>query len=113
MLANRNSFSFKLEIVFSLKIFDLHRHLEKKATAIISSTPVKTVLVAAAALLDDQGRVLLARRPPGKSMAGLYEFPGGKAESGETLEGCLARELREELAGSDFKLSANPLVEAA
>ena len=56
-----------------------------------------TVLVAAAALVDVDGRVLLAKRPAGKQLAGLWEFPGGKVEAGETPEGCLIRELHEEL----------------
>ncbi len=56
------------------------------------------VLVAAAALVDADGRVLLARRPRGKPMAGLWEFPGGKIGAGETPEAALVRELREELA---------------
>ena len=55
------------------------------------------VLVAAAALVDADGRVLIARRPPGKAMAGLWEFPGGKLAPGETPERALIRELREEL----------------
>jgi len=55
------------------------------------------VLVAAAALVDADGRVLLAQRPPGKSMAGLWEFPGGKVNAGETPEAALIRELTEEL----------------
>ena len=55
------------------------------------------VLVAAAALVDADGRVLLAQRPPGKSMAGLWEFPGGKVNTGETPEAALIRELTEEL----------------
>src|ERR1700738_2163222 len=55
------------------------------------------VLVAAAALVDADGRVLLAQRPPGKSMAGLWEFPGGKVEAGERPEDSLIRELKEEL----------------
>jgi 8-oxo-dGTP diphosphatase len=55
------------------------------------------VLVAAVALVDPDGRVLLAQRPPGKSMAGLWEFPGGKVEIGETPEAALIRELEEEL----------------
>ena len=56
------------------------------------------VLVAAAALVDADGRVLLARRPPGAVMAGLWEFPGGKVNAGETPEAALVRELAEELA---------------
>lgn len=53
--------------------------------------------VVAAALVDADGRVLLQRRPPGKPMAGLWEFPGGKIDGGETPEEALVRELREEL----------------
>ena len=60
------------------------------------SLPV--LLVAAVALVDADGRVLLAKRPEGKSMAGLWEFPGGKIGHGETPEAALVRELREELA---------------
>ena len=57
----------------------------------------RLVLVAACALVDADGRVLLARRPPGKPMAGLWEFPGGKVEQGERPEETLIRELKEEL----------------
>jgi 8-oxo-dGTP diphosphatase len=57
----------------------------------------RLVLVAAVALIDADGRVLLAQLPEGKAMAGLWEFPGGKVEPGETPEAALIRELREEL----------------
>ena len=56
-----------------------------------------TVLVAAAAIIDADGRVLIAERPEGKSMAGLWEFPGGKVNPGELPESALVRELKEEL----------------
>lgn len=58
----------------------------------------KLLLVSAAAIFDGEGRILLAQRPPGKAMAGLWEFPGGKVEPGETPEETVVRELREELA---------------
>ena len=61
-------------------------------------------MVTAAALIDGDGRVLLARRPSGKEMAGLWEFPGGKVDEGETPEAALARELKEEL-GIDVETS--------
>jgi 8-oxo-dGTP diphosphatase len=67
---------------------------------------LKLVLVAAAALIDPDGRVLITRRPEGKSMAGLWEFPGGKIEPGETPETTLVRELKEEL---DIDTSASCL----
>ena len=60
-------------------------------------TPLKLVLVAACALIDADGRVLLAQRPEGKTMAGMWEFPGGKVEAGERPEETLIRELKEEL----------------
>lgn len=58
---------------------------------------MRTLLVSAVALIDPDGRVLLAQRPAGKSLAGLWEFPGGKVEPGETPEAALIRELKEEL----------------
>ena len=59
--------------------------------------PLPVVLVVAVALVDVDGRVLLAERPAGKSMAGLWEFPGGKVRADETPEAALIRELKEEL----------------
>lgn len=59
--------------------------------------PKKLLLVAACALVDADGRVLIAQRPEGKQLAGLWEFPGGKIEAGETPEATLIRELHEEL----------------
>ncbi|MGH6933940.1 MAG: (deoxy)nucleoside triphosphate pyrophosphohydrolase [Dongiaceae bacterium] len=60
--------------------------------------PLPIMLVAAVALVDPDGRVLIAKRPPGKSMAGLWEFPGGKVRDAETPESALIRELKEELS---------------
>ena len=61
------------------------------------SLPKPILLVAAAALVDVDGRVLICKRPQGKQLAGLWEFPGGKVEAGESPEACLIRELNEEL----------------
>ena len=70
---------------------------------------MKTVLVSAVALIDVDGRVLLAQRPEGKSMAGLWEFPGGKVEQGETPEAALIRELQEELGIDTWQSCLAPL----
>jgi 8-oxo-dGTP diphosphatase len=70
---------------------------QSPGSAAASAAGGKLVLVAAVALVDSDGRVLLARRPEGKVMAGLWEFPGGKVDPGETPEAALIRELAEEL----------------
>ncbi len=74
---------------------------------------MKTVLVSAVALIDADGRILLAQRPQGKSMAGLWEFPGGKVEPGETPETALIRELHEELAIDTWQSCLAPLTFAS
>ena len=74
---------------------------------------MKTVLVSAVALVDVDGRVLLAQRPAGKSMAGLWEFPGGKVGPGETPEAALIRELQEELGINTWASCLAPLTFAS
>jgi 8-oxo-dGTP diphosphatase len=73
----------------------------------------RVVLVAACALIDAQGRVLIAERPAGKSMAGLWEFPGGKVEAGEPPEQTVIREMREELGVFIEEATLEPLVFAS
>lgn len=74
---------------------------------------MKMVLVSAVALIDADGRVLLAERPEGKAMAGLWEFPGGKVEPGETPEAALIRELHEELGIDTWASCLAPLTFAS
>ena len=78
------------------------------------SGPSKPILlVSAVALLDQDNRVLLSRRPEGKHMAGLWEFPGGKVHDGETPESALIREMREELAIDTAESCLAPLTFAS
>jgi 8-oxo-dGTP diphosphatase len=72
-----------------------HQTLRRDQRGLPQLTQV--LFVAAAALIDADGRVLICKRPQGKQLAGLWEFPGGKVEAGETPEDCLIRELDEEL----------------
>jgi 8-oxo-dGTP diphosphatase len=74
---------------------------------------IKLILVAACALIDADGRVLLAQRPAGKPMAGLWEFPGGKIEQGERPEETLIRELKEELTITVSEACLAPLTFAS
>lgn len=74
---------------------------------------MRLVLVAAAALIDRDGRVLLTQRPERRAMAGLWEFPGGKVEPGETPERALIRELREELGIGTWQSCLAPLTFAS
>ena len=79
----------------------------------ITSPAKPIILVSAVALIDRDGRVLLAQRPAGRSMAGLWEFPGGKVESGETPEAALIRELDEELGIDTAESCLAPLTFAS
>ena len=78
-----------------------------------TSTPRPILLVAACALVDTDGRVLLTQRPEGKALAGLWEFPGGKVEPGETPEAALIRELHEELGIDTWASCLAPLTFAS
>jgi 8-oxo-dGTP diphosphatase len=74
---------------------------------------LRLVVVAACALIDAQGRVLIAERPKGKSMAGLWEFPGGKVEADERPEKTVVREMREELGVSIDESTLSPFIFAS
>lgn len=74
---------------------------------------IPLVIVAACALVDGEGRLLITRRPEGKPLAGLWEFPGGKVEADEVPEAALIRELREELAVQVAEADLQPLTFAS
>jgi len=74
---------------------------------------MKLVLVSACAIVDADNRLLICQRPVGKALAGLWEFPGGKVENGETPEDCLIRELDEELGITTWKSCLAPLTFAS
>lgn len=79
----------------------------------MSETTLPVLLVVAVALIDRDGRVLLAERPAGKQMAGLWEFPGGKVNAGEAPEAALIRELKEELGVDTEESCLAPLTFAS
>lgn len=81
---------------------------EEIPSPLAPSTGDAPLIVAAAALIDAEGRVLLQQRPDGKAMAGLWEFPGGKVEQGEAPEDALVRELEEELGISTHRSCLAP-----
>ena len=78
-----------------------------------ANEPLPVLLAVAVALIDADGRVLLAQRPPGKAMAGLWEFPGGKLHDGEAPESALVRELHEELGIDTSESCLAPLTFAS
>ena len=88
-------------------------HVTPPVTPPATSPATPVVLVSAVALIDRDGRVLLAQRPAGKQMAGLWEFPGGKIEPGETPEAALIRELDEELGIDTAESCLAPLTFAS
>ncbi len=79
----------------------------------MSNQAAKLVLVAACALIDSDGRILVAERPQGKSMAGLWEFPGGKVEDGERPEDTVIREMHEELGITIREACLSPFIFAS
>ncbi len=83
------------------------------AKSVIAAAVRPPLFVVAAALVDAAGRVLVQQRPPGKAMAGLWEFPGGKVEPGETPEAALVRELAEELGIAVAEAALSPLTFAS
>jgi 8-oxo-dGTP diphosphatase len=105
----KKAFLCRAEAKLPVRHFAATRQMPKR----LEPAAPSVLLVVACALIDGEGRILLARRPEGKKMAGLWEFPGGKIDSGETPEAALIRELKEELGIGVEAKNLSPFVFAS